>query len=1216
MKPCFLLLALALFLLFPAPDRAQNPPSPAVGASEWKQKFEEVYKSGHYEEAAADLRKTIEIEAVSQSEAAAADLTTLGIIYDDTLKQPEKAVACYQQGITYARQAQNTKLEKRLLDFLGFSYQKQRDYKQAMSAYSQELELARKQKDQPAQVRLLDEMAGIQFVRVADYSRAAELYEQELVLLKAQGSSAALLETLNRLQSLYFLIERYDKAAEIREQQLAAQRDAGDREGARKTLGFIGSTYAKAGLYGKAVPAYEELLAQQRADKDQPGEARTLNNLAFAYRKLRRPEKVLDLLEQSLAVNQALENRAGIERVLVNLGAVHVLDLQQYDQGIALYEQALTMRREDKDPEAEGETLSSIGLAYVNSNRCENGLVFCRQALVLQQSVKDQEGAAKTLNNIGLAYLNLNQPDKAVAVFQQAAVLMRRAKNQSGEILALTGLGNAYSHLGEYRRAIECYRQALAVNQSLKDPEIEATVLNNMAGIYRDQGNYAGALQTVKEVVAVFHMLGDAKIEATAQMNLGEIYGELGQQEKAIELFTQALAVQRGIGDRLGMVRTLGNLGAAAANLGRNEEALGYDTQSLALAREMRDRAEEGTVLTNMGIVQGDLGQTQKAEDSFRQALAIFAETEDVRSTAVTLNNLAVIYNNTHRAVLAAETYLTALRLQRRIGDRDGQAVTLGNLMILWQPTQPAAAIWCGKEAVNIYQEIRGSLQMQSDDPSGELQKGFAASRESVYRTLADVLISQGRLTEARQVLRMLKQEEFFDFLGRDPKSAPALQQRVTLTADECEGQKRYAALTADAPLTPLFEEMTIALRASRSADNVIPGSSESGGLTQALTTLGPGTVAIYTIVEPDKLRLIIVTANSQRAAEYPIAAKDLYRKVLAFRNALQDPFHDPRPLAQDLYKIILGPLQADLKQARAATLLWSLDDALRYLPLAALHDGKGYLVERYDMSVFTPAGENRLAQGRAPQWRGLGLGVSLAHEDFPALPGVPQELNGIMQGQPGRAAGVLPGTVLLNSGFTRQTLIQALEQNRGSIARYLVVHIASHFNLSSRDNNSFLLLGDGRHLSVAQIKANPHFFQGVDLLTLSACNTAIDVKSASGKEVEGFGALAQRLGARSVLASLWPVADASTPVLMREFYRLHRVNPKRGKAAGLREAQLELLRGRVRSFVPASTANRANRAKIAGAANTDLPLFTADPHAPYAHPYYWAPFVLIGNPQ
>ena len=109
---------------------------------------------------------------------------------------------------------------------------------------------------------------------------------------------------------------------------------------------------------------------------------------------------------------------------------------------------------------------------------------------------------------------------------------------------------------------------------------------------------------------------------------------------------------------------------------------------------------------------------------------------------------------------------------------------------------------------------------------------------------------------------------------------------------------------------------------------------------------------------------------------------------------------------------------------------------------------------------------------------------------------------------------------------------------------------------------------------------------------------------------------MAQRLGARSVLPSLWPVADASTPVLMREFYRLRRAHPAQSKALDLRQAQAELLHGQVTASSAPSKTNRAKRAKVAGAANLDLPLFVADPKAPYAHPYYWAPFILIGNPE
>jgi CHAT domain-containing protein/tetratricopeptide (TPR) repeat protein len=1172
-------------------------------------------QNADYGQAAIHLQKALKIDQIYRPADAALDLNSLGNLYAMHLRQPAQAINYFQQGLTYAHQVRDTRVEMILLGNLAAVYDQTRDFDKAISVHLKELALARKRGDTSAQIHILNEMADRLFLRSHD-EQAAALYGQEAELQKTMGDLTGMVETLRRLQSLYFLAGQYGRAAETKARMLTAQRELGDTAGARETLKLIGPLYAKAGLYEKAIPAYEELLAQQRTDKDQTGEARTLINLALAYRKLSQPEHAAELLEQSLAINQGLNDRVAIERVLVDMGAVQVLDLHRYDAGVALYTRALTMQREDHNPKAEGKTLSSIGLAYIQSGQYTTGLDYCLRALPIQQGAQDMGSAAETLNNIGLANLQLDRPDDAAAAFLKAAPLMRQAKNQHGEMFSLTGVGSAYAARSEYRRAIQADRLALALSRSMKDHTGEATILNNMADVYRKQSRYGEALDAMKQVVAVFHAIGDAKNEAITQINLGEVYAEMGQHEKAIDFYTRALAVQKRIGDQSGMEATLGNLGAAESNLGRNEEAVDDFMQSLALARERGDRSGEATALTNLGVVRDDLGQTQTAVDSFQLALAIFSDIKDARSEAATLNDLGVVYHQMRQTTQSADVYTRALWIQRRIGDRDGEAATLANLMVLWRSARPESAIWCGKIAVNIYQEIRGSLQARRDDPTGEMQKSFAASKESVYRGLADALITQGRLTEARQVLRMLKQEEFFDFLSRDPKSAPGLPQRVTLTDNEKEGEKRYAGLAEEALLPLLFDEMALALRASRSAADLIPGDSEAGGLSTSLAAMAPGTVALYTIVEPDKYRVIIVTPTSQRADEYPIAAKDLYGKVLAFRSALQDPTRDPRPLARELYQIMLGPIAADLKAAHATTILWSLDDALRYLPCAALHDGKQYLAERYSMSIFTPAGESRLTAGPAMQWRGLGLGVSRAYEDFPALPGVAEELGGILQGQTGYTQGVLPGTVLMNSLFTRQTLTNALAQNRGLNPRYPIVHIASHFSLSSRDTNSFLLLGDGEHLSVAQIKSNPLFFQGVDLLALSACNTAIDVRSSTGREVEGFGALAQRLGARSVLASLWPVADASTPVLMREFYRLRRAHPTLSKASDLRQAQLELLRGQVTAMATPSRTNRAQRAKVAGAANTSLPPFVADPKAPYSHPYYWAPFVLIGNPE
>jgi CHAT domain-containing protein len=148
--------------------------------------------------------------------------------------------------------------------------------------------------------------------------------------------------------------------------------------------------------------------------------------------------------------------------------------------------------------------------------------------------------------------------------------------------------------------------------------------------------------------------------------------------------------------------------------------------------------------------------------------------------------------------------------------------------------------------------------------------------------------------------------------------------------------------------------------------------------------------------------------------------------------------------------------------------------------------------------------------------------------------------------------------------------------------------------------------------MTLAQIKTKLNF-NSVELLTLSACETALGDDSVAhhGVEVEGLGAIAQQAGAKAVLATLWPVADSSTALLMRVLYQAHK-NDHVDKADALKEAQLALLRGTAHS----DSTGKAERglARVDGAAVAAS--FTADPRAPFAHPFFWAPFILMGNWQ
>jgi CHAT domain-containing protein len=271
--------------------------------------------------------------------------------------------------------------------------------------------------------------------------------------------------------------------------------------------------------------------------------------------------------------------------------------------------------------------------------------------------------------------------------------------------------------------------------------------------------------------------------------------------------------------------------------------------------------------------------------------------------------------------------------------------------------------------------------------------------------------------------------------------------------------------------------------------------------------------------------------------------------------------------------------------------------------------------------------------------WTGTAFGSSKAQTvdllgdgnktSFSALPGVTQELESIFRTDT-KSSGILNGVVLSDDNFTKTAFYDALKRHRP------LVHISSHFSFHPGDDlRSFLLLGDG-FLTLNELKKQRNLFRGVELLTLSACNTAATRSDANGREIDGFSELAQRLGTGAVMATLWQVSDASTPWIMRDFYA-NRQSKKDGmtKIESLQKAQLALLyntaqiKPLMETAKGASTSpvklivipkgvkrsdNNQTRSDVIYLNENEAPLFQKDGKKPFAHPYYWSSFVLIGN--
>ena len=768
---------------------------------------------------------------------------------------------------------------------------------------------------------------------------------------------------------------------------------------------------------------------------------------------------------------------------------------------------------------------------------------------------------------------------------------------------------------GRLDEAAEHARAALPIAEQCADPRLSGRVHNLLGLVAQSAAHYQEALAELGLALASFEDLGDEMNVAVAKTNIGWTRVLLGQPELGLPELQEALRLKRRVRSDGGVAVALENLGVTYMTLGEFAQAEPYLIEARALTQ---DRASQAAIATNLARIRAGQGKTDEALALLQEARELAERIHARVLSAQVEQTEASIEVERGNALRALDAFNAALVIRREVGDRSGEALTLASLMVVARKLdKPALAIMYGKLAVQAIQEVKAAAR--EVDPQAE--RAFVAKRETIYRQLAALLLKSGRLIEAERVLALLKTDEAEAWTrsAADGRATIALtpaerelEQAYKSIADDVLALGReYGALASKDPLTSEEAARLTKLRGQMEAVNAkfsaflasladqpiasqrIDELREDAGMSADLAEM-PGTVVVYTLVADGNYHAIVVSADTQVAESVKLPA-DIDSLVLELREALQDPRSDPRPMAKELYDIVVAPIAAHLDGAKAKTVLWSLDHALRYVPIAALWDGKRYVAERWPTAVITLASRARLKDAPQASWRVLAAGVSKATDGFSALPAVVDELARIVDD--GQTRGALPGEAMLDEAFEREAFIDRLRK------KWPVVHIASHFSFQPGDkDSSFLVLGKGR-LTVTDLERIPSLFQGVDLLTLSACNTATaDAGPVTGREVEGFAALAQIRGARAVLASLWPVADGSTSVLMQRFYALHQSGLS--KVEALRQAQLELLHGKV----------TAQSSGVRGPRPLGAP---AEPAAAdWRHPYYWAPFILMGNPR
>jgi tetratricopeptide (TPR) repeat protein len=399
-----------------------------------------------------------------------------------------------------------------------------------------------------------------------------------------------------------------------------------------------------------------------------------------------------------------------------------------------------------------------------------------------------------------------------------------------------------------------------------------------------------------------------------------------------------------------------------------NTRALGYFQRALAIDEKLLGPQDPGVAidLNNVANLHRELGEYAKALPLYQRSLAIRERTLGPQhiDLAISLNNLAALRDNQGDIEGALPLFQRALQIAGIAGAPEVVwRVEVGPRNILAQQQRVEAAIFFGKLAVNTIQRLRGQLA----GLPREAQRAFVQNKTDAYRGLADLLIGEGRLAEAQQVLAMLKEEEFFDFIRRNEAEDPRrstlafqsyeapwqerLQQLITISGKlgaERTGLQRRLQLepterdkarlaeigkesaAAGAEFERFYRDAGLALAAARSEAEGAEAVAIRDALQRTLASLGPGVVAVHYVQAEARLNVLVTTKDGQVARRVPVRAIELNRMIDTFRRTLRNPRMKPQQAGRELYEVLIAPVAADLAQAEAHTLMVSLDGALR----------------------------------------------------------------------------------------------------------------------------------------------------------------------------------------------------------------------------------------------------------------------------------------------
>lgn len=934
------------------------------------------------------------------------------------------------------------------------------------------------------------------------------------------------------------------------------------------------------------------MLVTAREVGDSTWEAEALSSLGGLYLRQGQDPLALETLQQALTLSRTLGARAS-ERSILFLMSAGYSRLGDAGRALEARQQALALAREPGDRWWEARQLTGAGIGYTALGLYPQALEVLHQALALQQELGLRREAGQTLEALSTVHRELGQYPTALAVLEQFLTVTQEIRDRRWEGHARTRIGATYTQLGQPAKALEAHQQGLTLAREVKDQQHEGESLLQLGGAYQALGQLEPAREFYQHALALYRTLGDRRGEAPTLIQLGAVYRALGQLDRALEPLQQALTIVRELGNRWEERNALAHLGTVYAQRGQLDAALDAYQQALLIAQDAGDRRLEGVALAGLGAVYAQRGQHARALETYQHALPLHQATADQEGLGRSSAGIARALTQLGRSADALTYYDSAIQTIESLRDHIRGAVLRRDFLT---------------DKLQLYREVVTLLLTLPPEvaPPASAEKAFHYAQHGKARTLLEQL-AEARAGVRKGIAPRLRAQEhdlYNQLLAAHQRLREPwpVDQRTTWQKQYTELTRQFTALQqqlyTEAPLYAALhypQPLTV--------DQVKDVLLRDG---EVLLEYCWGTDGLYLFVidRTHSLRVIPLpeVPNEQeltaRISQWlePFRDVDSSMDQRTREDGLQ---HVDWRLAHTFYQQLVHPAVRDLPAG--TTLLIIPDGVLHSLPFellvthlspgpggqspaAARHRDATYLVSRHPI-VYAPAVSVldpellHHGQRQAPPKMLLALAPFAQPTMLEKLAAWVGQLR---QGDPLRAR---EGGLWLRHSGREVLAIQAMFPTdtttfffeaqatkhvlHTQAQEYRYLHLATHGVLDpKRPLASGLLFADG--LLQAQEIFNLELH--ADLVVLSACQSGLGVLQ-PGEGLVGLTQAFLYAGTPSVVASLWRVDDAITAQFMQNFYRHLRAGVP--KAQALQQAKIAALR---------------------------------------YHPFYWAPFVLVGD--